>query len=70
MRFHEARILSRRTLRIAKQSIVMGLTLSIVGMAMASMGALSPVMGALYQEVVDLAVIANALRAAAKPNFS
>jgi heavy metal translocating P-type ATPase len=56
--------LSRRTLRIARQSIWAGLGLSVVGMAAAAAGYLQPTAGAILQEVVDLAVILNALRAA------
>ena len=57
--------LSRRTLRVARQSIGTGLGLSAAGMALAAVGALSPVAGALTQEVIDVAVILWALRAAA-----
>jgi heavy metal translocating P-type ATPase len=64
MRLHEAIILSRRTLKIAKQSIIAGLGLSFAGIVVASFGGLTPVAGAVFQEAVDLAVIANALRAA------
>ena len=56
--------LSRRTLRIARQSIWAGLGLSAVGMAAAAAGYLQPTAGAILQEAVDLAVILNALRAA------
>lgn len=49
--------------RIALQSVVVGISLSVAGMIAASFGYLSPVQGALLQEVIDLAVILNALRA-------
>jgi cation transport ATPase len=39
------------------------MAISIVAMVFAAAGRLSPVAGALFQEVVDLAVILNALRA-------
>jgi len=55
--------IGRRSLRIARQSVVAGLALSIVAMAAAAAGLLAPVFGALLQEAIDVAVIANALRA-------
>ncbi|HTK56698.1 MAG TPA: heavy metal translocating P-type ATPase [Gemmatimonadales bacterium] len=57
--------LSRRTLRVARQSIGTGLGLSGLGMLVAAAGLMSPVTGALAQEVIDVAVILWALRAAA-----
>jgi P-type E1-E2 ATPase len=59
----EAMRVSRRTMRIARQSIGVGLGLSAVGMVAAAVGLLAPTPGALTQEVIDLAVIVNALRA-------
>jgi heavy metal translocating P-type ATPase len=53
----------RRSLRIARQSVLAGMTLSIAAMIVAAFGYLPPVAGALFQEVIDLAVILNALRA-------
>lgn len=55
--------IARRALRIAKQSILVGLGLSGLGMAAAAIGWLPPVGGALFQEAIDVAVIVNALRA-------
>jgi P-type E1-E2 ATPase len=52
-----------RSLRIARQSIVVGMGLSLVAMAAAAAGLIAPVFGALLQEAIDVAVIANALRA-------
>ncbi|MCG6902412.1 MAG: heavy metal translocating P-type ATPase [Rhodobacter sp.] len=49
--------------RIAVESVVAGIGLSVLGMIAAAYGYLSPVQGALLQEVIDLAVILNALRA-------
>lgn len=49
--------------RIAVESVVVGIGLSVVGMIAAAYGYLSPVEGALLQEVIDVAVILNALRA-------
>lgn len=55
--------IGRRTLRIAHQSIWVGLGLSGVLMVLASFGAIVPTLGALLQEGIDVAVILNALRA-------
>ncbi len=55
--------ISRRTLRLARQSAWAGLGLSGIGMVAASLGWLPPVAGALAQEAIDVAVILNALRA-------
>ena len=52
-----------RSRHIALQSVYVGLGLSFVGMALAALGYLTPVRGALVQEVIDVAVILNALRA-------
>jgi cation transport ATPase len=49
--------------RIALQSILAGLGVSGVLMAVAATGHLAPPVGALLQEAVDVAVILNALRA-------
>ncbi|UTI63859.1 HAD-IC family P-type ATPase [Paraconexibacter antarcticus] len=53
----------RRALHIARQSVLAGMGLSIAAMGVAAAGYLPPVAGALLQEVIDLAVILNALRA-------
>ena len=55
--------IGRRSLFIARQSVLAGMGLSIAAMAVAAAGYLPPVAGALFQEVIDLAVILNALRA-------
>ena len=55
--------IANRTRRIAIESVVIGLGLSIAGMIAAAFGAIEPVPGALLQEVIDVAVILNALRA-------
>ncbi len=55
--------IAKRTFFIAKQSILMGILISIGLMAIFATGRFSPVTGALLQEVVDVAVIFNALRA-------
>ena len=54
--------ISRRTMRIARQSIRVGLGLSGAAMVFAAAGLLQPVGGALLQELIDVAVILNALR--------
>ena len=59
----EAIRIGRRSLAIARQSVVVGLALSLGAMAVAAAGKLPPVAGAILQEVIDIAVIANALRA-------
>jgi P-type E1-E2 ATPase len=53
----------QRSLRIARQSVVVGLGLSVGAMFVAAFGYLPPVWGALFQEVIDVVVILNALRA-------
>jgi heavy metal translocating P-type ATPase len=54
--------IAQRTRTIALQSVVGGMALSIVAMGVAAFGYLPPVAGALLQEVIDVAVILNALR--------
>ncbi len=61
-RVGEALHLGHRVLRIAKESIFIGMGLSIGLMIIASMGYIVPVYGALLQEIVDVVVILNALR--------
>lgn len=59
--------IARRTRSIARQSIVVGLGLSGAAMIAAAFGLITPVSGALLQEVIDVAVILNALRALRGP---
>jgi P-type E1-E2 ATPase len=59
--------ISRRMRRIALQSAVGGMALSVAGMAFASAGWLTPVEGAIAQELIDVAAVVNALRAAIRP---
>ena len=56
--------LSYRLRRIALQSAVGGMLLSVVGMAFAAGGWLTPVAGAVAQEGIDLLAVLNALRTA------
>jgi cation transport ATPase len=60
--------IGERMRRIALQSAVGGMALSIGGMALAAAGYLSPVAGAIAQEVIDVVAILNALRAAWPPS--
>ncbi|GHH02407.1 hypothetical protein GCM10010961_40150 [Pseudodonghicola xiamenensis] len=55
--------IARRAKRIAIESVVAGIGLSVLGMIAAALGYLTPVEGAILQEVIDVAVILNALRA-------
>jgi|APMI01.1.fsa_nt_gi heavy metal translocating P-type ATPase len=64
-RIPEAVAIGRRALMIARQSIGVGLGLSLVGMSFAAAGLLTPIAGAVIQEAIDVAVILNALRASA-----
>jgi heavy metal translocating P-type ATPase len=55
--------IGRRSLYIARQSVAVGIGLSLVAMGVAAAGYLPPVEGALLQEAIDVGVILNALRA-------
>ncbi|WCA72536.1 heavy metal translocating P-type ATPase (plasmid) [Agrobacterium tumefaciens] len=55
--------IARDCRRIAMQSVVAGIGLSVAAMTVASFGYLKPVEGAIVQEVIDVAVVLNALRA-------
>jgi P-type E1-E2 ATPase len=57
----------RRSLGIARQSVIAGMALSGAAMIAAAAGLLPPLAGALLQEAIDVAVIANALRALRGP---
>lgn len=59
--------ISRRMRTIALQSAVGGMALSVVGMLIAAAGHLTPVNGAIAQEVIDVLAVMNALRAAVPP---
>ena len=60
--------ISRRALRIARQSIWAGLGLRAVAMMFAAAGYIPPAIGAVLQEAIDVTVILNALRASIGPN--
>ena len=59
--------LARRTRRIALQSVLAGMGMSVAAMGAAAAGLLPAVWGALLQEAIDVAVILNALRALCPP---
>ena len=59
--------ISRRMRVIALQSAVGGMALSLIGMTFAATGHLSPVSGAIAQEIIDVLAVLNALRAAFPP---
>jgi len=62
-RVDELILIARRTRRTALQSMVAGMAMSLVAMAVAAAGRLPVVTGALLQEVIDATVILYALRA-------
>ena len=55
--------IGKKTISVAKQSIFVGLGGSFFFMGLAMFGHLSPAIGAVLQEVLDVSVILNALRA-------
>lgn len=59
--------ISRRMRRIALQSAVGGMALSVIGMVFAGIGYLNPVNGAIAQEIIDVLAVMNALRVALPP---
>ncbi len=59
--------IGERMRKIALQSAVGGMVLSLVGMICAGLGYLTPVAGAIIQEIIDVLAVLNALRAAVAP---
>ncbi|MGZ5619810.1 MAG: heavy metal translocating P-type ATPase [Methylobacter sp.] len=59
--------IGQRMRKIALQSAVGGMALSLIGMVFAGLGYLTPVAGAIIQEVIDVLAVLNALRAAMRP---
>jgi P-type E1-E2 ATPase len=55
--------ISKQTIRIATQSIWIGMVLSVGLMVVAVFGLLPAILGATLQEIIDLVTILNALRA-------
>ncbi|MEM5330992.1 heavy metal translocating P-type ATPase [Paraburkholderia sp. JHI2823] len=66
-RLAEARRVAQRTRRIAIESVYVGMGLSLAAMGFAAAGMLPPLAGAVLQEFIDVAAIANALRALRVP---
>lgn len=62
-RLAEAVRIAGRSRRVALESIFAGMGLSIAGMALAAVGIITPIQGALAQEAIDAVAILNALRA-------
>jgi len=69
-RVSDALTIAKRTHGIALQSIIAGMGMSGLAMCVAASGFLPPIAGALTQEVIDVAVILNALRALTSGNRS
>jgi heavy metal translocating P-type ATPase len=63
-RVDELMHIARRMRRIALQSAIGGMALSILGMFAAAFGYLPPIGGAIAQEIIDLAAVLNAVRVA------
>lgn len=61
-RIRDAVHIGRRSYHVALQSILIGIGLSLIGMLAAFFGLISPVVGAILQELIDAVVIVNALR--------
>ena len=61
--------IGRRMRRIALQSAVGGMGLSVLAMLIAAAGYLPPVAGAVTQEVIDVVAVLNALRASFTPRI-
>jgi len=59
--------IGKRMRKIALQSAVGGMALSLIGMMFAGLGYLTPVAGAITQEIIDVFAVLNALRAAVPP---
>jgi hypothetical protein len=68
-RLAEAMRVARRSRRIAVESVLVGMGLSFIAMGVAAAGFLPPLSGAVLQEVIDVAVIVNALRALGDGRF-
>jgi heavy metal translocating P-type ATPase len=61
--------IARRSCRIARESMLIGMGLSMLAMLIAAAGYLPPLAGAVVQEVIDVGVILNALRALTPPGW-
>ena len=60
-------VIAKRARGIARQSVLLGMSLSMLGMGAAAVGLLAPVGGAITQEVIDVLAIGMALRALRPP---
>ncbi|SEQ15692.1 ATPase, P-type (transporting), HAD superfamily, subfamily IC/heavy metal translocating P-type ATPase [Pseudomonas sp. NFACC02] len=61
--------IARRSCRIARESMFVGMGLSTLAMLVAAAGYLPPLAGAVVQECIDVGVILNALRALTSPGW-
>lgn len=61
--------ISQRMRKIALQSAIGGISLSLIGMCVAAFGFLPPVAGAIGQEFIDVIAIMNSLRTIWKPRI-
>lgn len=62
-RLVEALDIARRTRHIARMGVLVGMGLSMLAMVAAALGHLTPLIGAVVQEGIDVVIIINALRA-------
>jgi heavy metal translocating P-type ATPase len=62
-RIADAIAISRRSKKIAEQSVIIGMGLAFAGMFLGAIGLLVPIAGAVVQEFIDVFAILNALRA-------
>ncbi len=69
-RIGDAVLIAKRTRRIALQSVLAGMALSLAAMGFAAAGLLPALWGALLQEAIDAVVILNALRALRAPTVA
>lgn len=61
-RVHDAIHIAQSAIRLAKEGIFSGMGISLILMVLALLGHITPVLGAILQEILDAAVILNALR--------
>jgi heavy metal translocating P-type ATPase len=61
-RVHDALHIAQNAIKLAKQGIFFGMGASVVLMIFAMLGYITPVFGAVMQEILDVIVILNALR--------
>lgn len=59
---NDAPALTAETVEIALESAIGGMVLSVIGMGFAAEGFLSPVAGAITQEIIDIIAIINSLQ--------